>query len=38
LARVAAPAGNDFAVANRGEKLKSRHGFPLSMLQAKLLE
>jgi hypothetical protein len=34
LARVAAPAGNGFAVTNRWEKLKSRHGFPLNMLWA----
>ncbi len=38
LACVAAAAGNGFAVTNRGEKLKSRHGFPLNMWQAKLSE
>ena len=38
LARVAAPAGHDFAVANRGEKLKSRHGFPWNMLKGEVSE
>jgi hypothetical protein len=38
LARVAAPAGNGFAVANRGKKLKVRHGFPLNALEVKLSE
>jgi hypothetical protein len=38
LACVAAPAGDGFAVTNRGEKLKCRHGFPLNMLEVKLLE
>jgi hypothetical protein len=38
LASVASPAGNCFAVANRGEKLKSGHGFPLNMLWIRLSE
>ena len=38
LARVAAPAGNGFAVTNRGKKLNFRHGFPFNMLKATLFE
>jgi hypothetical protein len=38
LACVATPAGNGFAVTNRGDELKSRHGFPLNLLQTKLFE
>jgi hypothetical protein len=38
LACVAAPAGNCFTVTKRGEELKSRHGFPLNLLQTKLFE
>jgi len=37
LACVAAPAGDGFDVANRGEKL-SRHGFPLNTREVKLSE
>jgi hypothetical protein len=38
LACSAVSAGSCFAVANRGEKLKSWHGFPLNMLEVESLE
>jgi hypothetical protein len=38
LAGIAVSAGNGFAVANRGEKLKSGHGFPLNMLEVESSE
>jgi hypothetical protein len=38
LASIAAPAGNGFAITNRGEELKSRHCFPLNVFELELSE